>query len=365
MTSSRFSATAHRHGSPSATGVLLVNLGTPDAPTTSAVRRFLAQFLWDPRVVEVPRPVWWFVLNGFILRVRPRRSAHAYQQIWTPQGSPLMIHSRALTQKVADRLQQSDSSYRVALGMTYGSPSIGKGLSELRDAGVRRLLVVPLYPQYSATTTASVFDGVTAELQRWRWIPEFRFITHYFREPAYITAIANSIATHWQQHGRKHLLFSFHSIPEKYFKDGDPYFCQCQETARRVAEQLQLGPGDWSVSFQSQLPRQEWLKPYTDQWLIDAAKAGRKGITVVCPGFASDCLETLEEIDLRNRDAFLQAGGEHYDYVPALNAEDSHVELISGLIERHSRGWDALSHELNADELTQARERAMRMGATG
>jgi ferrochelatase len=357
---SRFTAPDHRHGEGGHTGVLLVNLGTPEAPTPAAVRRFLDEFLSDPRVVEAPRLIWWLALHGFILRVRPRRSAKAYQQIWTPQGSPLLLHGRELTAKVGERL---GSRCHVALGMTYGSPSIPVALRSLRDAGARRLLILPLYPQYSGTTTASVFDRVTSELQSWRWVPEFRFINHYFREPAYLSAVARSVAEHWQQHERKHLLFSFHSIPERYFRAGDPYFCQCQETARRVAAALDLTQQDWSVSFQSQLPRQEWLKPYTDEWLLEAARAGRRKVTVVCPGFASDCLETLEEIALRNREAFLGAGGEAYDYVPALNARSDHAELLADLITRHARDWDLPAQEPDAAELKQARERALSLGA--
>ena len=352
-----------QHGSIATTAVLLVNLGTPDAPTPTAVRAFLREFLSDPRVVETPRWLWWLALNGIVLRIRPRRSAHAYEQIWTPRGSPLLVHSRALASKLQDRLQHLSPGFRLALGMTYGSPSIHSALGQLRAAGMRRLLVLPLYPQYSATTTASVFDRVTHELKRWRWIPELRMVTQYHREPLYLQAAADTIREHWRTHGRKHLLFSFHSIPKRYFDAGDPYFCQCQETARHIAERLQLPAGEWSVSFQSQVARQEWLKPYTDQWLVGLARAGVKGVTVACPGFAIDNLETLEEIALRNRQAFLDVGGEQYDYVPALNDSEAHVELLTQLILKHTQGWDALAREPDEAGRQLARERAHGMGA--
>jgi ferrochelatase len=225
------------------------------------------------------------------------------------------------------------------------------------------LLVLPLYPQYSGTTTASVFDRVTRELQRWRWVPELRFVTQYHREPLYLQATSDAIAEHWRAHSRTHLLFSFHSIPERYFRAGDPYFCQCHETARLIAERLQLAPDEWSVSFQSQVARQEWLKPYTDQWLIEKARSGLKAVTVACPGFAIDNLETLEEIAIRNRRAFLEAGGEHYAYVPALNATDAHVELLTHLIVEHTRGWAELAREPDETERALARQRALAMGA--
>jgi ferrochelatase len=354
---------AHQHGSPSTTGVLLVNLGTPDAPTPSAVRDFLRQFLSDPRVVETPRWLWWPVLNGVILRIRPRRSAHAYRSIWTDRGSPLLVHSQALAGRLRERLHAASPDLRLALGMTYGSPSIPHALAQLRTTGMRRLLVLPLYPQYSATTTASVFDRVTRELSKWRWLPELRFITHYHREPAYLRAASAAIGDHWREHGRSHLLFSFHSIPQRYFEAGDPYFCQCQETARQIAGLLQLRDDEWSVSFQSQVARQEWLKPYTDQWLTERARSGLKAVTVACPGFAIDNLETLEEIAIRNRQAFLAAGGERYDYVPALNESDAHVELLTYLVLQHTRGWREMAHEPDEAAREAARQRALSMGA--
>ena len=350
------------HGATERLGVLLVNLGTPDAPTPAAVRRFLAEFLWDRRVVETPRWLWWLALHGVILRIRPARSAHAYQQIWTEQGSPLLLHSRALAAGLQNRLvQRLRETTMVALGMTYGSPSIASALEHLRAAGARRLIVLPLYPQYSATTTASVFDRVTSILQRWRWLPELRFINSYHDDPAYIAAIAESVHERWQTHGREHLLFSFHGAPRNYLLAGDPYHCQCQKTARLVSEHLGLQAEEWTVSFQSRLGRGEWLRPYTDETLAQFAKQGRKRISMICPGFAADNLETLEENAIRNRAAFLAAGGEFFDYIPALNASDAHVTLLAELVAQHAQGWPEITGVKSVD--AAVKERAVRAGA--
>jgi len=352
---------SYRHGTPDRLGVLLVNLGTPDGPDPASVRRFLAQFLWDPRVVEAPRWLWWLALHGVILRTRPSKSAHAYQQIWTPSGSPLLIHSTALTARVADTLQSRLNAV-VTLGMSYGSPSIPSALEKLRADGVRRLIVLPLYPQYSCSTTASVFDSVTRQLQQWRWVPEMRFIGSYHDDAGYIDALADSIERHWRTHQKQHLLFSFHGVPKRYVLGGDPYYCHSLKTARLVAERLSLGEKDWSVSFQSQVGREEWLRPYTDEHLLKLAKNGPKRVTVVCPGFATDCLETLEEIAIRNRETFLAAGGETYDYVPALNAEDSHAAVLANLVTRHAQGWPETSGQPR-DDAEATKQRALRAGA--
>jgi ferrochelatase len=352
---------AYEHGSAATTGALLVNLGTPDAPTPAAIRRFLAEFLWDPRVVEGPRWLWWLALHGVILRTRPARSAHAYRQIWTPEGSPLLLHTRALVDRVRGVLQ-GQLPATVMLGMSYGSPGIPDALEQLRRAGMRRLVVLPLYPQYSGTTTASVFDRVTAQLQRWRWVPELRFISNYHDEPGYIEAIAASIREHWRTRERGHLLFSFHGVPRRYLLAGDPYHCQCLKTARLVADRLGLDAGAWSVSFQSQVGRDEWLKPYTDETLLRMAREGQRRVSIVCPGFATDCLETLEEIAIRNRALFMANGGEFYDYIPALNASDAHAGLLADLISRHASGWPGAA-TLAAGELDESRRRALRQGA--
>lgn len=358
----------YRHDSRGRLGILVVNLGTPDAPTPAAVRRYLAEFLWDPRVIEMSRPLWWLILHGVILRIRPRRSAHAYAQVWTPEGSPLLIHTRKLAAGIGTRLSSLlHDDVPVALGMTYGSPSIAGALETLREADVRRLIVLPLYPQYSGSTTGSVFDRVTAVLRSWRWVPELRFIGQYHDDDAYIDAVATSVQDHWRQNGRKHLLFSFHGLPERYLHGGDPYHCQCHKTARLVAHRLSLGEADWSTSFQSRVGREAWLQPYTDVLLREYARGDRRHVTVVCPGFAVDCLETLEEIALRNRADFLTQGGLSLDYVPALNEQGSHIELLAQLILRTAQGWPETNPALTPAMLdAQARaslELAQRRGA--
>ncbi len=345
------------HRTPERIGVLLVNLGTPAAPDTASVRRYLKQFLSDPRVIETPRWLWWLILNGVILRIRPSKSAHAYQQVWTEQGSPLLVHSRQLTEKLRSQLQQHwHAEVQVELGMTYGEPSIASAMQKLHQANVRKLVVLPLYPQYSGSTTGSVFDAVSRVLQRWRWVPQLRFITQYYDDDGYIAALADSIRNHWQQHGKQHLLLSFHGLPKRYLLNGDPYHCQAFKTARLLAETLQLQKDEWSVSFQSRVGREEWLRPYTDALLVKYAQQGPKRITVACPGFAADCLETLEEIALRNREDFLAAGGEAFDYVAALNASDAHVSALADVIRQHALGWTISSN-------TQTQTLAMQQGA--
>ena len=354
---------AFRHDRPDATGVVLVNLGTPEAPTTGAVRHYLREFLSDPRVVEVPRLIWWPILHGFILRTRPRRSARAYQAVWTPEGSPLLHLSRQLADRVGRALGAHDSGGRllVRVAMRYGPPSIPSVLREMQDLGLRRLLVLPLYPQYSATTTASVFDAVFDELRTWRWVPEVRTIGDYFHDPAHLDLLAARIRAHREAHGEADkLLFSFHGIPERFFRDGDPYFCQCQATAREVAQRLGLPRDRWMVTFQSRVGREPWLKPYTDETLARWPTQGVKSVQVVCPGFAVDCLETIEEIGDENRERFLHAGGERYEYIPALNADEDHVQAIAGLLRRHLGGWepvDAASAARNDEQAIAARSR--------
>jgi ferrochelatase len=349
------------HDQPSQFGVLLVNLGTPEAPTRAAVRRYLKEFLWDPRVVEVPRPIWWLVLNGVILNTRPARSAKAYAKVWTDQGSPLLVISQRQQSALVDELERRfGMKVPVALGMRYGRPAIRSALEELREAGARRVLVLPLYPQYSATTTASIFDAVTAELRGWRWIPELRFVTHYHDEPGYIAALAESVRRHRAEHGdAERLLLSFHGIPEEYFHKGDPYFCECQKTGRLLAEALDLKADQWQISFQSRLGPKQWLQPYTDHTLEQLAGAGVRSVQVICPGFAADCLETLEEVAMENREIFLSAGGERYEYIACLNDEPDHVNLLGRLVEQHTQGWGPA---LDAPDMV--RTRAMALGAS-
>jgi ferrochelatase len=317
-------------------GVLLVNLGTPDAPTPAAVRRFLAQFLSDSRVVEIPKLLWLPILYGIVLNVRPRKSAHAYAEIWTTQGSPLMVESKALTDALRTQLEHIHGpNISVALGMTYGNPSIPDALRSLRDQGVNRLIVLPLYPQYSGTTTGAVFDQVTRELQTWRAVPSLQFIADYHDNKNFIVALALSVREHWHTRERSHLFFSFHGIPQRCVDKGDPYYQHCKRTAELTAAQLGLQADEWTLAFQSRFGAEKWLQPYTEVTLADYAKRGPKKLTVLCPAFATDCLETLEEIALRNRADFLAAGGESFDYVPCLNARPSHIDALSTLLQRH------------------------------
>ncbi|MCG6860112.1 MAG: ferrochelatase [Chromatiaceae bacterium] len=333
--------TGFRHDAPEVLGVLLLNLGTPDAPTVSAVRRYLAEFLSDPRVVELPRPIWWLILHGIILRLRPRRSAQSYRSVWTDQGSPLLVIARRQASALQERLSaRLPGPVRVALGMRYGNPSIASALASLRSANTRRLLVLPLYPQYSATTTASSFDAVTAELSTWRWLPETRFINQYHDQQGYIRALAESVRAYWAEHGESdRLLFSFHGIPKDCLLKGDPYFCQCQKTARLTAEALGLPEQRWQVAFQSRVGKQEWLQPYTDQTLDAWCAEGVGTVHVLCPGFSVDCLETLEEIAVENRDRYLNGGGKGFGYVPALNDGAAHIDMLAELVLRHASGW--------------------------
>ncbi len=329
------------HCPPAEIGILLTNLGTPAAPTTSAVRRYLAEFLADPRVVEQPRWRWLPILHGIILRTRPPRVARAYREIWSEEGAPLLVTSQqqrellqtALTPLIPTRLH-------ISLGMRYGEPSIASGLQQLRQAGTKRILVLPLYPQYSATTTASTFDAVSKELQQWRWVPELRFINHYHDHPSYIRALAKSIENAWQTHGRpEKLLFSFHGLPQRYADAGDPYPEACRQTAMRVAAHLQLEQSQWQLTFQSRFGPEPWLQPYTDHTLTQLGKQGIRHVQLICPGFAADCLETLEEIDQQNRRIFLQAGGERFYYIPALNTEPLHIQLLSELVTGAIGDW--------------------------
>ena len=350
----------YKHDSPSCTGVLITNLGTPDAPTPAALRKYLAEFLSDPRVIEVPKFIWWFVLHGIILRTRPARSAEAYEKIWTDSGSPLLdisLKQKAAIQQQLDK--KFDGSIKVELAMRYGNPSIQSGLEKLQQANAKRILILPLYPQYSAATTASTFDAVVDVLKTWRWIPEFRMISHYHDHPDYINALAESISEHWYHNGKpEKLLFSFHGIPKHYFEAGDPYFCECHKTARLTAEKLGLEEDDWQVTFQSRFGPREWLQPYTDKTLIALGKKGVRHVQIICPGFSADCLETLEEIDMQNRSFYTDAGGEKFSYIPALNENAEHINALSNIIEAQCQNW-----QQEQDNLNKRQERARQLGA--
>ncbi len=322
-------------------GVLLINLGTPEAPTPPAVRRYLCEMLSDPRVVEFPRLLWWPILHGFILRLRPRRAAPAYRSIWTDEGSPLLVVTKRQAIALETSLRSAlGTGVMVSAGMRYGNPSIKAALDRLRACGIRRLLVLPLYPQYSSVTTGSAFDAAAAVLKTWRSLPELRVITGYHGHEHYIAALADSIALAWRcrDPGRK-LLFSFHGLPQTYHRNGDPYYSQCLETARLVADRLGLDGDRWLVAFQSRFGPREWLRPYTDHTLLEWARQGIDHVDVVCPGFAAECLETLEEIDLRYRKAYLDAGGRQLHYIPALNDGAGHIMMLARLVQRHIQGW--------------------------
>lgn len=330
---------------PVRSGVLLINLGTPEAPTPPAIRRYLRPFLSDRRVVELPRLLWLPILYLFILTFRPRKLAHSYGSIWmrpgVPEGSPLLHYSRKQQELLAGWLSaRLGREVPVALGMTYGEPSIEGALQSLEQQGVRRIVVLPLYAQYSATSTAAALDAVFAALGRRRWMPEVRTINHYHDDPAYIEALAVSIEAYWAQHGRAdHLLLSYHSIPQQYVRAGDPYEAQCLKTSELLVKRLGLSDDQHSTSFQSRLGNQPWLQPYTDIVIPELARAGKRQLDVICPGFAADCLETLEEVAQRYRDDFLAAGGQRFRYIPALNDDPAHIAALGGLIQPALTGW--------------------------
>jgi protoporphyrin/coproporphyrin ferrochelatase len=354
----------HSHDQPAKAGVLLVNLGTPESPTAQAVRPYLAEFLGDPRVIEYPRWRWWLILHGVILRIRPSRSAHAYQRIWTAEGSPLRVGSWKLAAGLQAELhRRRPGPIRVALAMRYGKPSVRQQIEQLQREGVRHLLVLPLYPQYSATSTGSVIDAVADTFKQLRWPPELRIVNDYHNDPGHIAALATSIQRWWSEHGRgDKLLLSFHGIPERYLHAGDPYFCQCQATARLLRERLGLDVSQVLVSFQSRVGRERWLQPYTDAVVRQLAADGVKRLDVACPGFAVDCLETLEEIAMQNRDFFLAAGGGELRYIPALNDSAEQLVSLTGLVLRHMEGWPECAPDYDAaaaeKQLLAAQQRA-------
>ncbi len=330
-----------QHGELPAVGVLLAQLGTPEAPTAKAVRPYLKQFLSDPRVIELPRLLWWVILRLFVLTTRPRASAELYAKIWTEEGSPLLVISKRITQAVADRLQDEiGTPTRVALGMTYGEPSIGSALRDLRDAGCRRILVLPLYSRYSSSSTGAAFDAVMRELMTWRWVPEIRTVQGYYDEPAYIRALATTVRELWSKDGEPEMLItSYHGIPKRYFLNGDPYHCHCHKTTRLLAEELSLAEDRYQVTFQSRLGREEWLQPYTDLRLEELALLGTRRVDVICPGFSVDCLETLDEIGREARELFMEAGGERFRFIPCLNDRPEQIDIFVDLIRRNLVGW--------------------------
>jgi ferrochelatase len=325
------------------TGILLVQLGSPEAPTPRAVRAFLREFLWDPRVVDMARPLWWLLLHGVILRTRPRRSAELYEKIWLDEGSPLMVTSRRQATLLAAELRRrmDGDAPAVVLAMRYGKPSIREGLEALRRRGCERLLVLPLYPQYSSSTTGSVFDAVAEVLRGWRVVPSLRMISHYYEDDGYHGALVSSVREAWETRSQpERLLISFHGQPWRHARAGDPYHVQCRATAARLAAALRLPPDRWALSYQSRFGREPWLEPYTVDVLSGWGGCGVKSVSVICPGFAADCLETLEEINLAARDIFMRAGGERFHYIPALNERPDHIAALAGFAQRQMLGWE-------------------------
>lgn len=318
-------------------GILLVNLGTPRSPDYFSVWRFLSQFLRDRRVVEIPAVLWWPILFGLILPLRSCTSAKAYQKIWTEAGSPLLVYSEQIASDLTEVIKQRiNASVKVVLAMRYGSPSISEQLAVLQEAKIKKLLVFPLYPQYSSAATASVYDEVSKALRRWRVIPKLVMVNHYAENPAYITAISNQIRHYWQQHGSgEKLLFSFHGLPKRSISLGDPYYSQCHETAQLIATELQLPKESWQVVFQSRFGREEWLEPYCDKTLVELAKQDCHTVDIICPGFAADCLETLEEVAIRNKKLFIKAGGKTLNYIPALNNTSEHIHALTEIALNH------------------------------
>lgn len=311
-------------------GVLIAYLGTPDSPDVLSVRRYLKEFLSDPRIIEVPKIIWWFVLNIFILNFRSFNSARLYKSIWTEGGSPLLVNCIKIKEKVQKSLP---SNYQVALGMRYGNPSIKSALNELKEANCRDIEVITLFPHYSATTVGSIFDAVSTEIKSWRWVPSVKFLNSYHDNPLLIEILSKRIKKSFESHGKPDkLVFSYHSIPKKYFDSGDPYHCLCQKTSRLIAEKLSLDEKDYITAFQSRFGPSEWLKPYTSETMKSLPKEGIKSVQVVSPGFGVDNLETLQEIDIENKEYFEDAGGENFHYIPCLNDDDDHVEFLISLI---------------------------------
>ena len=328
------------HGSKEKTGVLITNLGTPDAPERRELKVYLNQFLSDPRVIELPKFLWQALLKLVILQIRPSKSAKSYKKIWTNNGSPLLDISKRQLVKIKSAFSNSNKNMVFELGMRYGNPSIQDALNKFQKNQVRRLLVLPMYPQYCAATTGSTFDEVTNVLQNWRWIPEMRFINQYFEEKNYIEALSNSIKSFWKKYPKpQKIIFSYHGIPKRYLTNGDPYHCFCLKTTRLVKEQMRLSDNEIMTTFQSRFGREEWLKPYTSETLKELPKQGIKNIHIISPGFSSDCLETLEELEEENKEYFMESGGESYKYIPCLNDNEDHIDVFINLIRKHTQGW--------------------------
>lgn len=355
----------YTHGTQAKVGILLTNLGTPDAPNASALRRYLKQFLSDRRVVEIPRALWWLILNLVILNIRPGKSAAKYAQIWTPEGSPLLVHAQKQAKLLQGHLgMRIKSPFAVELGMSYGNPSISSAIEKLKTQGCDRILAFPLYPQYAASSTASAMDAVWRELLRSRNMPAIRSIRHYHDHPAYIAALAQSVREHWMVNGQpEKLIMSFHGLPRYTLDKGDPYHCECHKTGRLLAEALGLETSQYMVCFQSRFGKAEWLKPYLASTLKELGKQKLKHIDVICPGFSSDCLETLEEIAMEGKAIFVTSGGGEFHYIPALNEREPWINAMCEIALENLQGWVSGTWDAEAarrkSELTRLRASAM------
>ncbi|MDC3263556.1 ferrochelatase [Pelagibacterales bacterium] len=321
-----------KHQDRQKTGVLICNLGTPETYKTKDVRRFLRQFLSDGRVIEIPKIIWWFILNGIILTLRPSKSAKLYKSVWTKEGSPLLVLSKKLTEKL--KMSVGDSC-EVELAMRYGNPSMESALMSLKNKNCRKLIIIPMFPQYSGTTTGSIFDEVARVLSKWRWVPSLSFVNSYHDHPEYINALADSLSNHIKNNSPQKIIFTYHGIPKRNFDLGDPYQCYCQKTTRLVAEKLNLEDGTYITTFQSRFGPAEWLKPYTSDTMGELPPQEVKNVLVVAPAFSVDCLETIEEIDQENKEIFLKAGGEKFTYAPCLNDSSGQVNLLKAIIDKH------------------------------
>ena len=330
----------YKHGKKEKIGILITNLGTPDKPNKEALKIYLKEFLSDPRIIEIPKLIWQAILRLIILNLRPQKSAKLYKSIWKKEGGPLLVMLKKQKRGIKKVLQNKLKNIKIEIGMRYGNPSIKLGLERLRSKSCRKILILPLYPQYCAATTGSTFDKVTEILRKWRWIPEIRFVNNYFEESMYIECLVKSIKESWKKFGKtQKLIFSYHGVPKKYLLKGDPYYCFCQKTTRLVAEKMKLKKKDYITTFQSRFGPGEWLQPYTDKTLEELPKKGIKKIHILSPGFSSDCLETLEELEVQNKENFLSSGGERYNYIKCLNDDPQHLKMLGFLILNHIKGW--------------------------
>ena len=321
-------------------GVLITNLGTPDKPKTKELQTYLKEFLSDPRVIEVPKLFWQLILRTIILNLRPKKVAKLYKSIWKKEGGPLLVMLEKQKKGIVKILRNKKKNVKIEIGMRYGNPSIKLGLEKLRKQKCRRILILPLYPQYCAATTGSTFDKVTEVLRKWRWIPEVRFINNYFEEPLYLDCLIKSIKDSWQEFGKSQkLIFSYHGVPKKYLLKGDPYHCFCQKTTRLVVEKMKLKEKEYMTTFQSRFGPDEWLQPYTDKTLENLPSKNIKKIHIISPGFSSDCLETLEELEVENKEIFMSSGGKKFNYIKCLNDNPEHLNMLALLILNHLKGW--------------------------